>query len=279
MQNIYYLDTDFNKENSAQYILSIRFSTDGLSFCLHDNADRLMVFSYQPYCLESGDEIIARVKKTITEDELLKLKYKKVYISPCKKDKVLIPAHIFNKNYLSDIYRVCLPSEKNDILLYRKIRPMEAYLTESLPRNFVTFLTTRYQSLCIVNSAYPFIINSLSSILLNTSHLFVDIQDRYFDILLTRSHEIKLFNSFAYNSVPDLIYYILRCLKDCNINRDNLQSFFSGNLTNDPKFHHLISNYIPNITVLTDHSLNQTLRNNELNSSQFIHLLSLHKCE
>ena len=258
--------------------MSIRYSTDGLSFCLHDN-NRLIAFSHQPYCLDSQDEVIARVKKTITEDEILKLKYKKVYISPCKKDKILIPAHIFNKNYLSDTFRVCLPTEKNDILLYRKIRIMEAYLTEALPRNFITFLTSRYQSLCIVNNAYPFLINSLNSALLNTHHLFVDIQDRYFDILITQSNEVKLFNSFIYNSVPDIIYYILRCLKDCQADLTNLQSVFSGTLVDDPKFYQLISNYIPNISILTDNTLNLLLNNDELNSSRFIHLLSLHKCE
>ncbi len=278
MQNIYYLDTNFSKENSFQYTLSIRYSTDGLSFCLHDNS-RLIAFSHQPYCLESQDEVIARVKKTITEDEILRLKFKKVYISPCKKDKILIPAHIFNKNYLSDLFRVCLPTEKNNILLYRKIRMMEAYLTEALPRNFITFLTGSYPSLCIVNNAYPFLINSLNSALLNTHHLFVDIQDRYFDILITQSNEVQLFNSFTYNSVQDIIYHILRCLKDCRADQTNLQSVFSGTLVDDPKFYQLISNYIPNISVLTDNTLNLLLNNDELNSSRFIHLLSLHKCE
>ena len=278
MQNVYYIDNNFIKENSSQYTLSIRYATDGLSFCLHDN-NRLVAFSHHPYCLESQDEVIARVKKTITEDEILKLKYKKVYISPCKKDKILIPAHIFNKNYLSDIFRVCLPTEKNNILLYRKIRMMEAYLTEALPRNFITFLTSRYQSLCIVNNAYPFLINSLNSALLNTHHLFVDIQDRYFDILITQSNEVQLFNSFAYNSVQDIIYYILRCLKDCQVDKTNLQSVFSGILVDDPKFYQLISNYIPNISILTDNTLNLLLNNDELNSSCFIHLLNLHKCE
>jgi len=279
MQNICYLDPIFNKENSIQHILSIRFSTDGLSFCIHDRFGKLMAFSHQPYILDSQDEVIAKVKKAITENELLKLKYKKVYISSCKKEKTLIPAHIFNKNYLSDIYRLCLASEKNDILLYRKIRIMEAYLAEALPRNFVTFLTSRYQSLCIVNSAYPFIINSLSSVLINTHHLFVDIQDRYFDLLLTRSNEVLLFNSFNYQSVPDLVYYLLLCLKNCNINRNNLQTILSGNLVNDDKLYRQVCTYIPDVAVLNDNSLNQILKNDQLNSSRFIHLLSLHKCE
>lgn len=279
MQSIYYLDHTFVKEDSTQYILSIRFSTDGLSFCVHSATGKLLAFSYQPYSLDSQNEVIAKVKKAIVENELLNLKYKKVFIVPCKKDKTLIPAHIFNKSYLPDIYRICHSSEKNDILLYRKIRAMEAYIIETLPRNFVTFLTTRYQSLCIVNSAYPFIINSLSNTLLNREHLFIDIQDRYIDILATRSNEVLFFNSFTYNAVPDLIYYILNCLKSCNMNKNNLQITLSGNLVKEPQLHGMLNQYIPNISVLNDHSLNQTLKNEALNSSCFVHLLSLHKCE
>lgn len=65
MQNIYYLDSNFTKENLSQYILSIRFSTDGLSFCLHDSTNKLIALSHQHYCLESQDEVIARVKKQL----------------------------------------------------------------------------------------------------------------------------------------------------------------------------------------------------------------------
>ena len=100
----------------------------------------------------------------------------------------------------------------------------------------------------------------------------MDIQDRYFDLLITQSNEVKLFNSFTYNSVPDIIYYILRSLKDCRADQSNLQSVFSGTLVDDPKFFQLISSYIPNISVLTDNSLNLLLNNEELNSSRFIHL-------
>ena len=35
MQNLYQLDKHFVKENSIQYILSIRFATDGLLSLIH----------------------------------------------------------------------------------------------------------------------------------------------------------------------------------------------------------------------------------------------------
>lgn len=279
MHNVYYIDSNFIKENSSQYILSIRYSTDGLSFCIHDHNNKLLVFFYQPYHLDNADAVIAKVKKIMVDDQLLNLKYKKVYILPCNKDKILLPAHAFNKNHLPDMYRLCLQPQKNDTLLYRKIKIMESYIVEALPRSFVTFLTARYQSLCIVNSAYPFIINSLSNILFNTNHLFIDIHDQYFDLLLTRSNDILLFNSFDYGSVTDLIYYSLNCLQQCQVSKENLQTTISGNLVKDPNLPETFSKYIPNISILDYTPLSQLVKSNELNSSSFVHLLNIHKCE
>lgn len=279
MQNVYYIDSNFIKENTSQYILSIRYSTDGLSFCIHDSNNKLLVFYFQPFNLDTADAVIAKTKKILVDNELLNLKYKKVYILPCSKEKILIPAHAFNKTCLADMYRLCLQPQKNDTLLYRKIKIMESYLVENLPRSFVTFLTSRFQSLCIVNSAYPFIIYSLSNILFNTNHLFIDIQDQYIDLLLTKSNDILLFNSFTYNSLSDIIYYALNCLQQCNVNKDNLQTTLSGNLVNDSALVATLGKYIPNISILNYTPLSQLVKNEELNNSSFIHLLNIHKCE
>lgn len=279
MQSVYYIDSNFIKENSSQYILSIRYATDGLSFCVHDQNNRLLVFFLQPFNLEGTDAVIAKVKKIMVDDILLNLKYKKVFLIPCNKEKILLPAHAFNKNTLADMYRLCFQPHKNDTLIFRKIRIMESYIVEALPRSFVTFLTARYQSLCIVNSAYPFIIHSLSSILFNADHMFIDIHDQYFDLLLTRNNDVALFNSFTYGSVNDIIYYCLNCLKQCNISKDNLQTTISGNLVNDPMLADTLSKFIPNISVLNYAPLSQLVKNDELNNSSFIHLLNIHKCE
>lgn len=213
------------------------------------------------------------------EETLLNLAYKKVYLLPCNKEKMLLPAHVFSKNTLADLYRLCLQPQKNDTLIYRRIRLVESYIVEALPRNFVSFLTGRYQPLCIVNSACPFITYSLSSILFNAHYLFIDIHERYFDLLLTHSNEVLLFNSFSYGSVNDLIYYALNCLQQCNVNCERLQTSISGNLVNNPVLVETMNKYLPNIAVLNYAPLSQLVKNDELNNSTFIHLLNIHKCE
>lgn len=279
MQNVYYIDSHFKKEDTIQYILSIRYATDGLSFCIHNSENTLLVFFYQPYHLDSQEAVIAKTQEIITEDELLNLNFKKVYILACDKEKTLIPASVFSKNHLSDMYRLCLQAHKNDTLLYRKIDVIDSYILEALPQYFITFLTNRYPSLYIVNSAYPFIIGSLSNIIFNTHHLFIDIHDRYFDLLLTRNNNILLFNSFTYGSVTDLTYYTLNCLQQCQVNTENLQTKISGNLMDDPQLTEILERYIPNVSVLDYAPLSQLVKNKELNNSSFIHLLNIHKCE
>lgn len=279
MQNIYYIDSNFIKENSSQYSLSIRYATDGLSFCVHDANNKLLTFFFQPFDLESRDAVIAKVKTILVDEPLLNLSYRKVYLISCNKEKVLVPAEFFHQDHLSDMFRLCLQLDKNDILLYRKIEAAESYIVEAFPRSFVTFLSARFQSLCVVNSAYPFIAQSLSNIVFNTPHLFIDIHDRYFDLLLTHSNDILLFNSFTYGSVNDIIYHALNCLQQCDANKDKLQTTISGNLVNDPKLVNMLNQYIPNISILNYAPLSQLVKKHDLNNSSFIHLLNIHKCE
>ncbi len=280
MQHVYYIDTNFVKENSSQYILSIRYETDGLSFCIHNSNEQLLVFFFQPFNLENEDALIAKVKKIMTEDSLLNLKYKKVYIIPCNKEKIFIPAHSFNKESLADMYCLSMQPNKNDTLLYRKIKVMGSYIVEALPRNFINFLSTRYQPICIVNSVYPFIIQSLSNPLLNTYQLFIDIHDLYFDLIITdNNNQVLIINSFDYGSVTDIIYHALNCLKQSGVNTENLQTTISGNLVNDPILENTLNKYIPNISIVNDITLSQLIKNNKLNSSSFIHLQNIHRCE
>ena len=65
MQNISYIDYTFRKEDSFQYVLSIRYATDGLSFCIHDAAHRLLAFHTRSFGqLDSEEAVIAKTKRS-----------------------------------------------------------------------------------------------------------------------------------------------------------------------------------------------------------------------
>ena len=114
MQNVHYIDRDFLKENSLRYFLSIRYATDGLSFCVHDSRNnRLLVFFFQPFYLESQESVIAKLKQLIEENHLLQLRYQKVFLLPCQKEKILVPQTLFDSQLLPKLYQICFPLPAN----------------------------------------------------------------------------------------------------------------------------------------------------------------------
>lgn len=279
MQNLYQLDKHFVKENSIQYILSIRFATDGLSFCVHDSSNRLLLFSHQVYQPDSRMEGLTKIYQILTTEEILNLPYQKVYLLFCKQEKTLIPLPAFHKDHLAELYRLCFPLEKKEEFLTRLIPRSECYFVESHPTQLLTFLKTHYPAAVMINHAYPFIIHSLTAAIFPQEYLFIDIQNRYFDLLLIHDKKITLFNTFTYRSVTDIVFHILNSLKQTNTNKETVQTTISGELVNDPKLFNTLNTYIPNVSLLKDTRLNRLLNDENLNSSCFVHFLNIHTCE
>ena len=80
MQSIYFVDSNFTYESSKKSILSIRYATDGFSFCVHDETEKLVVFVHEPYAADSREAAVARLKNYVVNDEIFNLRFKKVYI-------------------------------------------------------------------------------------------------------------------------------------------------------------------------------------------------------
>jgi hypothetical protein len=280
MQHVYYIDNHFIKENSLQYYLSIRYATDGLSFCIHDSINnRLLAFSYQPFYLDSQEAVIAKTKQIITEDQLLSLRYQKVFLLPCNKDKILIPNSL-SQELLAQHYKICLPLHKNETLYYKEVKAIESYLVEAIPNHFIDFLQSHYSTISVVNHAYPFIKQSLANIGFNTYHLFINIHHQYFDLLITKHTDILLFNSFCHHSINDIVYYVLNCIEQCQVDHKDLKTLCSGDFIHEPTATELLSKYIPQFSILPYTSpLHDLIPNHKGNDSSFIHLLNIHQCE
>ncbi|WP_294143190.1 DUF3822 family protein [uncultured Sanguibacteroides sp.] len=278
MQGVYYTDKNYIYESSVKSILSIRYATDGFSFCVHDENDRLVVFAHQPFQVDSLDAVLARVENYIVNDRILNSNFKQVYVIPCCKAKSLIPADFFQKDKLNLLYHLQQETDSEEELLYHHIEDINAYLVESIPYKFHQFLQEHYPTVQIVNNAFNLIEQASTKTLRQMEQLFVDIQDRYFDILLFRNAKLLLFNSFHYQYPADIVYFILNTLRESGTEKDKIHLFISGIPVKDQKFIGMLESYIPHIYYPQEPLLNTLLQDKEFNSSYFIHLLNFHRC-
>ena len=280
MQNVYYINNDFIKEHSLRYYLSIRYATDGLSFCIHDSKnDRLLILFHQPFYVENNEVALEKAKQILEENAYLNLRFQKVFLLTCQKEKLLIPKDFFKEELLIQFYQTCFPLHKNEMFLPQEIKALESYIIETLPINFVTFLKQQYPTISIVSNAFSFIKQSLTNLGNSKYHLFLDLHHLYFDLLLTRGTEILLFNSFHHQSISDIAYYAINCLQQHEIHPHDLKTICSGNLVNEPTFSEILEKYLPHLSIQNDSFLREIIPNKDLNYSNFIHLLNIHQCE
>ena len=217
MQSIYFVDSNFTYESSKKSILSIRYATDGFSFCVHDETGKLVVFVHEPYAADSREAAVARLKNYVVNDAILNLRFKKVYIMPCFKEKLLVPGAFFDKANITTLYTVNQEVSPDDTILYHHIEGIEAYLVETVISSFHDFVREHFPVFQIVNGAYPFILGAMGKALRDTEQIFLDIQDNYFDLLFIRDSGILLFNTFSYKATTDIVYFLLNCIKKCGL--------------------------------------------------------------
>ena len=168
MQSIYFVDSNFTYESSKKSILSIRYATDGFSFCVHDETGKLVVFVHEPYAADSREAAVARLKNYVVNDAILNLRFKKVYIMPCFKEKLLVPGAFFDKANITTLYTVNQEVSPDDTILYHHIEGIEAYLVETVISSFHDFVREHFPVFQIVNGAYPFILGAMGKALRDT---------------------------------------------------------------------------------------------------------------
>ena len=278
MQSIYFVDSNFTYESSKKSILSIRYATDGFSFCVHDEKDKLVVFVHEPHAADSREAAVARLKNYVVNDAILNLRFKKVYIMPCFKEKLLVPGVFFDKTNIATLYAVNQEISPDDTILYHHIEGIETYLVETVISSFHDFVREHFPVVQIVSGAYPFILGAMGKALRDTEQIFLDIQDNYFDLLFIRDSRIQLFNSFIYKAMTDIVYFVLNCIKECEIKQEKIHLSICGPAIKDNKLQELLSHYLPNPYFAKEPLLNGILHDKEFNSSHFTHLLNLHRC-
>lgn len=278
MQSIYFVDPNFTYELSTKSILSIRYATDGFSFCVHDATNKLVVFVHEPHAVDSQEAAVAHFKNYVVNDAILNLRFKKVYIMSCFKEKLLVPGAFFDESNITILYSINQEITSEDLLLYHHIESIDAFLIETIIASFNDFIQEHFPMARIVNEAYPFIQGAMAKALHDTEQIFLNIQENYFDILFIRNTGIQLFNSFNYKAATDIVYFLLNCMKECGIDKTKAHLSISGPVFHDNKLQELLSAYLSNPYFAKEPLLNSILQDKEFNGSHFTHLLNLHRC-
>ncbi|MDO9275197.1 MAG: DUF3822 family protein [Lutibacter sp.] len=265
--------------NLEDNYLSIQLSLDGFSFCVYNIAqDKIGVFAIYEFENSTGSPFkqLACVKELFSQEELLQLNYKTVFVTHFNNLVTQVPQPLFNKNSLPQYLQYTVKVLENDFIAYDELCNSEI-LNVYIPFvNINNFLLDTYETFVYKHSSTVLIENLLSQYKnLEGSFCFVNVTGKHFEMVVIKNKKLEFFNFFSFGTKEDFIYYILFTAEQLNLNPEEFELILMGDIERESELYAILYQYIRNIKFYVPN--NAALQLNEIPSHSHFTLLNQFK--
>ena len=230
--------------------LVIHINESWVIFCLFNNQKLSSLNKVRFLHKKKSNFILKTIKKYIKSfsKENIPSEVKLIYYN---RTSTLVPSDLFDpKNSLNYMkYNTSIRIDDiaaNDHVLNNEIN--NVYIPNIDINNFIfekfkTFDFYHYSSLLIEKISNDFAEKF-------SKRVFVNVNDGFIDILYFKDKKLEFYNSYDYNSIVDVLFYLLFCLSELKLNPDEIHTVFSGSIDLDSKLYELIYTYVRNVELI-----------------------------
>ncbi len=216
-----------NVSNSEKYILSIRLRSDGLSFSVYNPQETGSLF-YRECDFGRTPSFMDNLKDFFFENELLSYSFKKTYILCESAPYTIVPEKIIEEG------------KAKEFLNFTSSRPSSRTLTNTLqntPAAIVFGIEEEIYEFCCRSLLTPSFIHSLTPLLSywrkislenSRKQLFTHIHGKQLDIACFEKGSLVFINTFQFEHVNDILYYILYVWRQLELDQQNDPLHISG---------------------------------------------------
>ncbi|RXQ90420.1 DUF3822 family protein [Ancylomarina salipaludis] len=282
MDELLFVDSTFEKDNTSRYKLSIQLCLDGFSFSILNSNNKCLVL-YQSKSLNSDTDntSIDLLKDSIRNCDYLNLSYKQVAVIWLTQKTCLIPSDLFSEELATDCLQLCHPVSKDEVVLWHEISEMNAHLAYALPSALPVFIKTHFADAEISNQSYRFY-KKIFKQAIDIKHpkIFVQVYDHFFDAFIPDIEQKHFANSFSFKNETDMVYFILNIYKQQKLNTEYSHLHLSGKIDESGQAFQTLKRYIKDIHIENvPHEIPQKKHISNSEYNQFTKLLNTSQCE
>jgi hypothetical protein len=236
-------------------------------------------------------EQMAKLENLIQNTDHLRLHYKSVSCSLAHDKFTLVPIPLFNKDTAAKYLNfnigfendTSITEENNSIsgqIGVDRLQNLDAMNVYLSPTIFSDCLANYYSSITILHNSSPLI----EDLLLrhknrNSNAMFINFQKGEFGILLLEGNQVKLYNSFCYETKEDFVYYVLFTCEQLKLNPETIEMVLLGEMDEASEHYQLLYKYIRNIRLISKSGIfNYCYQLNELPPHYFYNLYCQYPC-
>ena len=189
--------------------------------------------------------------RILEEDVILKeLNPDKIVLSVYSQQQSLVPNPLFSKNHLKEILGLTCNVGKDQDVYADAISSANAHIIYGVPAALLEETGNRFKNASLFHAGSAFIesqirLNKLQS----EATVSVLIRNQYFDVVITHGSDLKLYNSYRFQSSEDIMYYLLFTMEQLQLNPDQVAVRCYGEIEKISSHWMLARKYIRNITM------------------------------
>ncbi len=243
-----------NFSNLNDSHLSIQLSLGGFSFCIIDKELNEVVVLYNLLFKNNSptpQKHLENVMYLFQTEDLLQKRYDSVNITHVNNLSTLVPKPLFDPEQLKSYIKYSSKVYKNDYIVYDPINNHDIVNVYIPFVNVNNFLLEKFGAFEYKHVSTVLIENLLKTYKYSERpHMFVNVSKQHFEIVAIANNKLLLYNSFAYQTKEDFLYYILFTAEQLNFNPEKFELIFSGIIDKKNDIYKIAYKYVRNISLL-----------------------------
>lgn len=244
-------DESLNQAHTKSYRLSIQLAADGFSFALFNtlNSKFLSIESHALNSRDQLDDFIAQFMQFVSGHSWLTASYEHTTLLFEPAATTLVPGALYHSDDKDQLARFNFEVDENSLVNADKLVNADAYLLYSIPLAVRSMINRLFPG-HVLSSHTAALIEELMILNKNQpagKRMFVNVRKGQVDVVILEGKQLLFYNSFAYHSKQDFIYYIIFVIEQLNLNPEEIELKFSGNIDRKSTLYDMAWKYIRNI--------------------------------
>ena len=199
--------------------LSIRISSDGLSFCVYAPAEP-QPYTYKIYKVRPVISLAANLKKALLTEPILKEQYQRVNVLISTADFTTIPAADFDRDHIDEVFHFVFPKSEQTRISYNVLRRSGIAIIFGLDRNVYQLLLDDFPRARFYASASTLVeFFSEKSLIGSGKRMFVYLHDHEMNLYCFDQGQMLFINSFQVQGIGDCQYFIMNVWKQLGLDQ------------------------------------------------------------
>ncbi|QOD61794.1 DUF3822 family protein [Polaribacter haliotis] len=240
-------------KNTKDNKLSIQFNLDGFSFSIQDSISKKDIY-FCAYTFKetqaTPENLLLKIDDIFKNDTHLQQDFSTVIVIHQNNLSALVPNQYFNEDKLSSYLNFNIKTLSTDFITFDEISSIDAKNVYVPYVNINNYLFNNFGEFDYKHHSSVLIDKLILRNKNESKTMYVNVSKTTFDIVVLENKKLVLYNSFAYTSKEDFLYYILFVAEQLQLDTNEFPLYLMGDIIFNSELYKITYTYIKNLNFL-----------------------------